>query len=384
MVFEKIREKLESKFSQSHEKICNPLPGYRFSIDDFQYEQVEKLRNLGMYFGGNSAFQDLLYNEIKSQLFEREKFFGIVKRNRLDVLVMRRFQELFEKMHAPKYLQTLCSNYLIKDFSFPLQSWQPHDSLQNLIFKKCPEEVSLASMHPTAIQLSGFERLKQAFFPSFFISNYSSFEPSHVHNRNYFVNTTLGAGLIVGMIMGVSYGLKYRSEFDRTRGSNMYSSRLDAVRSRQNSFLNGYGRYLFRWGWRYSYLIGSVFLISQGLAIYRLKESMLHYMIGTFLPFAFYKWQRGPRGMLVYGTIGSIVVGLPLSFLCCVLKMNPRTMLFDASVYPKVSNPQHWTSWTDEDVKLNETRYRKIREELSKPHGEDKDTGNVYKGLFST
>ena len=371
---------------QSNEKIKNPLPDYQFSINDFRRDQVEILIEMCSYFGGNSLLQKQLKKEIFSQLQEKAKFYALVKKVRLDAFPLKRLHRAFEKLHAPQSFLNIFIKKPPTNLSLPLKAWQPPGTLEDAVGLECPEENLVATLPPNAIAVSGWKRLKQAFLPSFFMPDYCYLDSSHVYNRNCFFNCCLGTGFLVGLMMGFSYGKRYQHEFDKTRGSNMYASRLDAVRERHQSFVKGYGRYAFRWGWRYSFLAGSVYLLTQGLTIFRLKESVSHYIVGTFLPFSLYKWYRGPRGMLVYGAIGGIVIGLPLSFFCCFLGLNPRSAFYDAGVYPEASSKFYFGCWNDEQKNLNKFRFQALAEELQKPCNVDKytSTENIYSGLFST
>ncbi|XP_017288277.1 complex I assembly factor TIMMDC1, mitochondrial [Kryptolebias marmoratus] len=105
-----------------------------------------------------------------------------------------------------------------------------------------------------------------------------------------------------------------RQQYIQVSQAEMYTGRVDAVRSAHNAALRGFVRYGWRWSWRVT-LIATLFnCISTGLSVYRDKDAVSHYVAGGAITLGLYRFNLGPRGLVAGGTIGA-VLGLPLGAL---------------------------------------------------------------------
>ena len=341
-----------------------PQFDYRFSINDFQTDQLNHLKEQCLAGQGNDNFKEKLFYEMEEQRRERAKFYKVVQKKRLKNISSSLYSTIFEKLHLPPTWLSIFRKKQGEEIKFTPKRWQPPEDINAVVSKVFPEKECMAALQPGSTNLTGFERLKRAFLPRFFVPNFSKEESSHIFNSSLFWSYVRNLGMCVGLVMAFSYGKRYMHEFDRTAAGNMYYSETDVHRARYDSFLKGYARYAFRWGWRFAFIFGGMYFISQCLAIYRLKESPVHYVAAATIPLALYKWTRGPKGMLVYGTLGGIFIGLPLSLVFCGLNFSPRAAWYNASVMPEVSSRYHWHNWTDDQWQINEIRMKQLLEEL--------------------
>ena len=354
---------------------------YRFSINNFRIDQVRQITAAAHQASGNDALKVLLREELKNQGDERKKFYDEVRKRRFDKSNRDIYKRILEKLHIPipeRWLNFFLGAENHDKIEMDFRRWQPPADINEVVRAKYPVEESLAALQPGAVELSGLERLKRAFFPSYFIPNYIRFEPSHTFNRDMFSKFSLQIGCAVGMIMAYSYGRQYMREHDQTKSGNIYLNKSDYLRTRYDSFFRGYTRYAFRWGWRYTFLAGSMYLISQGLCIYRLKESPSHYIAATTISSALYKWTRGIKGMLVYGFIGGLMIGVPVALLANAADLNPRAVWYDASVLPELYSKHHWNNWSEAQHQLSEKRLEQIIDELKRPEFNVINDENLY------
>ena len=355
---------------------------YRFSINEFQPKQLQQLIVTAAQTRCNVTFKEMLQSHLTDQIKEEKNFYAQVKKKRLKITNRSMNKKILEKLHLPEsWQQFILGKEKADQIEIQLRRWQAPDDINQVASAKYPKQELLASLQPGAVNLSGWERLKRAFFPSFFVPNYDRKEPSHTFNRDLLIEVSLTVGLAVGIVMAYSYGRSYVHEHDQIKTGNIYASKYDALRSRHDSFIKGYTRYAFRWGWRYAFLCGGLFLVSQGMCIYRLQDTLSNYVIGAAVPAALYKWTRGPKGMLVYGAIGGVTVGLPLGLIISAAEMNPRSALYDASVAPRLQSKYHWFNWTEEQLQLSEKRLQEIKNEMTIPEFVKRDE-STYKVLL--
>lgn len=114
--------------------------------------------------------------------------------------------------------------------------------------------------------------------------------------------------LFVGFVYG---GFKASKEayldFIERNQATIYENVFDAKRKLQNHVTVNFGRGAFHWGWRLAVFCGSFQLFLTTIATYRGQASVMDYVASGLIAGSLYKFQHGPRGMIVGGTVGSVL-----------------------------------------------------------------------------
>ncbi|GAA6216133.1 complex I assembly factor TIMMDC1, mitochondrial [Lates japonicus] len=115
------------------------------------------------------------------------------------------------------------------------------------------------------------------------------------------------AGLIYG---GLPAARHARQRYIQISQAEIYTSRVDAVRSAHNAAIRGFVRYGWRWSWRVAAFVTLFNSVSTGLSVYRDKHTISHYVAAGAVTGGLFRLNLGLRG-LVAGTIIGAVLGTP-------------------------------------------------------------------------
>ncbi|KAM3585564.1 uncharacterized protein V6R79_021194 [Siganus canaliculatus] len=120
---------------------------------------------------------------------------------------------------------------------------------------------------------------------------------------------------VVAAVAGVIYGglpaaRHARQRYIQTSQAEIYTSRVDAVRSAHNAAIRGFVRYGWRWGWRVAAFVTLFNSVSTGLSVYRDKYTLSHYAAAGAVTGGLFRLSLGLGG-LVAGTIIGAVLGIP-------------------------------------------------------------------------
>ncbi|XP_023251148.1 complex I assembly factor TIMMDC1, mitochondrial [Seriola lalandi dorsalis] len=115
------------------------------------------------------------------------------------------------------------------------------------------------------------------------------------------------AGLIYG---GLPAARHARQRYIQVSQAEIYSSRVEAVRSAHNAAIRGFLRYGWRWSWRVAAFVTLFNSVSTGLSVYRDKYSLSNYAAAGAVTGGLFRLNLGLGG-LVAGTIIGAVLGIP-------------------------------------------------------------------------
>ncbi|XP_038151802.1 complex I assembly factor TIMMDC1, mitochondrial [Cyprinodon tularosa] len=121
---------------------------------------------------------------------------------------------------------------------------------------------------------------------------------------------------VLGAITGFVYGGLPAARFARQRyiqisQAEVYTSRVEAVRSAHNAAIRGFLRYGWRWSWRVSLIVTLFSSVSTGLSVYRDKDALSNYVAAGAVTVGLYRLNLGLRGLLAGSIIGA-VLGVPV------------------------------------------------------------------------
>ncbi|XP_033471883.1 complex I assembly factor TIMMDC1, mitochondrial [Epinephelus lanceolatus] len=120
---------------------------------------------------------------------------------------------------------------------------------------------------------------------------------------------------LVGALAGLLYGglpaaFQAKQRYIQVSQAEIYTSRVDAVRSAHNAAVRGFVRYGWRWSWRVAAFVTLFNSVSTGLSVYRDKYALSHYAAAGAVTGGLFRLNLGLRG-LVAGTIIGVVMGIP-------------------------------------------------------------------------
>ncbi|XP_044044187.1 complex I assembly factor TIMMDC1, mitochondrial [Siniperca chuatsi] len=115
------------------------------------------------------------------------------------------------------------------------------------------------------------------------------------------------AGLIYG---GLPAARHARQKYIQVSQAEIYTSRVEAVRSAHNAAIRGFVRYGWRWSWRVAAFVTLFNSVSTGLSVYQDKCVLSHYAAAGAVTGGLFRLNLGLGGM-VAGTIIGAVLGIP-------------------------------------------------------------------------
>lgn len=116
----------------------------------------------------------------------------------------------------------------------------------------------------------------------------------------------------MSLFAGAAYGgfkasKQAYEDFIERNQATVYENMLDAKRRLQNHVTINFGRGAFHWGWRLALFCGSFQLLLTSIATYRGNTSVMDYVASGMIAGSVFRAQLGPRGIIVGGTVGSIL-----------------------------------------------------------------------------
>ncbi|KAM9836156.1 complex I assembly factor TIMMDC1, mitochondrial [Aulostomus maculatus] len=149
---------------------------------------------------------------------------------------------------------------------------------------------------------TGWDRIKELFDRD--VSQTYSEEVSNV------VKSGL-TGALVGLVYGGLPAARHaRERYIQMSQAEVYSGRVDAVRSAHNAAIRGFVRYGVRWSWRVAVFVTLFNSVSTGLSVYRDKYSLSHYAAAGAVTSGLFRLNLGLRGLVAGSIIGG-VLGIP-------------------------------------------------------------------------
>ncbi|XP_051915252.1 complex I assembly factor TIMMDC1, mitochondrial isoform X1 [Hippocampus zosterae] len=115
------------------------------------------------------------------------------------------------------------------------------------------------------------------------------------------------AGLIYG---GLPAARHARQRYIQLSQAELYTSRVEAVRSVHHAAIRGFVRYGLRWSWRVAAFVSLFNSVTTGLSVYRDKYTLGNYAAAGAVTGGLFRLNLGPRG-LVAGTIIGAALGIP-------------------------------------------------------------------------
>ncbi|XP_030210823.1 complex I assembly factor TIMMDC1, mitochondrial isoform X1 [Gadus morhua] len=119
------------------------------------------------------------------------------------------------------------------------------------------------------------------------------------------------AGALVGLLHGgLPAARDARQRYIQLSQAELYTSRVEAVRSSHNAAIRGFLRYGWRWSWRVAAFVTLFNSVSTGLSVYRDKDALSHYGAAGAVTGGLFRLNLGLRGLLA-GTLIGAFLGLP-------------------------------------------------------------------------
>lgn len=121
---------------------------------------------------------------------------------------------------------------------------------------------------------------------------------------------------VISMVVGFVYGgvpaaRHARQRYIQVSQAELYSSRVDAVRSAHNAAMRGFVKYGWKWSWRMTVIATMFNCVCTGLCVYRDKDALSHYVGAGAVTAGLFRLSLGLRGILTGSVIGA-VLGLPV------------------------------------------------------------------------
>ncbi|KAM4601599.1 complex I assembly factor TIMMDC1, mitochondrial [Polymixia lowei] len=119
------------------------------------------------------------------------------------------------------------------------------------------------------------------------------------------------AGALAGLIYGGLPAARHAKErYIQLSQAEIFTSRVEAVRSAHNAAIRGFVRYGWRWSWRVSVFVTLFNTVSTSLSVYRDKYTLSHYAAAGAVTGGLFRLNLGLGG-LVAGTVIGAVMGVP-------------------------------------------------------------------------
>ncbi|XP_054879205.1 complex I assembly factor TIMMDC1, mitochondrial-like [Poeciliopsis prolifica] len=209
------------------------------------------------------------------------------------------------------------------------------------------------------------------------------------------VMTVMKCG-ILGAFIGFLYGglpaaRLARQRYIQTSQAELYTGRVEAVRSAHNAAIRGFVRYGWRWSWRVSVIVTLFSSVSTGLSVYRNKDAVSNYVAAGAVTVGLFRLNLGLRGLLAGSVIGA-VLGIPAGAMIIGLQLltgetfrerrqRERRELYDLKLAEWSARLQLTDELIDTlnvSVQPEETNkdLEKIEELLSLSHNDNKDSSS--------
>ncbi|XP_044742382.1 RPII140-upstream gene protein [Chrysoperla carnea] len=173
--------------------------------------------------------------------------------------------------------------------------WENFDQI------KTTTKASQAFYNRNAENETGWDRL----YLMFSLDEFNNFSPE--------LNSTMQAGFM-GLFIGACYGGFIRSrvaylDFMERNQATAFKSHLDAKKQLQDAVTMSFAKGAFQWGWRLGLFTFTYVGFTTAFSVYRGKSGIIEYVGAGALSGTLYKFNGGPRAMLVGGVLGSVLGG---------------------------------------------------------------------------
>ncbi|CAH1400841.1 unnamed protein product [Nezara viridula] len=146
---------------------------------------------------------------------------------------------------------------------------------------------------------SGWDRLKNVFT----IDEYGEFTPE----LSNIYQTTIFAAFAGGCYGGIVFSRKAYLDFIERNEATKFKHHFEAKRELQNYVTVSFAKGAFKWSWRVCLFTGLYISFVTALHAYRGEPSIFNYIIGGLVSGAIYRINYGLRGVIVGGTVGSMI-----------------------------------------------------------------------------
>ncbi|XP_068612550.1 complex I assembly factor TIMMDC1, mitochondrial isoform X1 [Brachionichthys hirsutus] len=124
------------------------------------------------------------------------------------------------------------------------------------------------------------------------------------------IKSGLFAGAVGFLYGGLPAARSARQRYIQASQAELYTSRVEAVRSAHNASIRGFLRYGWRWSWRVAALVVVFNSVNTGLSAYRDKSSLSHYAAAGAVAGGLFRLTLGLRGFVAGAIIGT-ALGIP-------------------------------------------------------------------------
>ncbi|XP_068612551.1 complex I assembly factor TIMMDC1, mitochondrial isoform X2 [Brachionichthys hirsutus] len=149
---------------------------------------------------------------------------------------------------------------------------------------------------------TGWDRVKDLFAKD--VTQWYSDELTDV------IKSGLFAGAVGFLYGGLPAARSARQRYIQASQAELYTSRVEAVRSAHNASIRGFLRYGWRWSWRVAALVVVFNSVNTGLSAYRDKSSLSHYAAAGAVAGGLFRLTLGLRGFVAGAIIGT-ALGIP-------------------------------------------------------------------------
>ncbi|XP_014292024.1 RPII140-upstream gene protein isoform X2 [Halyomorpha halys] len=136
-----------------------------------------------------------------------------------------------------------------------------------------------------------------------FFSEFGQYSPQLTH----VYQTTIFAAFAGGVYGGCIYSRKAYLDFIERNEATKFKDHFEAKKELQNYVTVNFAKGAFKWGWRVCLFTGLYMSFVTALHVYRDESSILNYIIGGLVSGMIYRINYGLRGLVVGGTLGSMV-----------------------------------------------------------------------------
>ncbi|XP_055020470.1 complex I assembly factor TIMMDC1, mitochondrial isoform X2 [Boleophthalmus pectinirostris] len=125
------------------------------------------------------------------------------------------------------------------------------------------------------------------------------------------LTNVLKSGLVAA-VAGLFYGglpaaREARKRYIQMSQAEIYTGRVDAVRSAHNAAIRGFVRYGWRWSWRVAAFVTLFNTVSTGLSVYRDKSKLSHYAAAGAVTGGLFRLNLGLGGLVAGSIIGAVL-----------------------------------------------------------------------------
>uniref|UniRef100_A0A3B4GN19 Complex I assembly factor TIMMDC1, mitochondrial n=1 Tax=Pundamilia nyererei TaxID=303518 RepID=A0A3B4GN19_9CICH len=146
---------------------------------------------------------------------------------------------------------------------------------------------------------TGWERIKDLFD-----RDVTQKYPEEITN----VVNSSALGALAGFVYGGLPAARHaRERYIQVSQAELYTNRVDAVRSAHNAAIRGFIRYGWRWSWRVAVIVTLFSSVSTGLSVYQDKDAVSQYVAAGAVTVGLFRLNLGLRGLVAGSVIGAVI-----------------------------------------------------------------------------